>query len=158
MHLAEQYRVGQLGHCACNSLDALTGQHSAYGNEIGSGPLCPLNRLIFSSAVSNGFMQYSHAKYLQAAFHENWLDTKGSSFKIVSPFLKLTVENNARPYDNSSNAHVIIMYCNSHLFRQFQNKIHNKPCRKLFETHIQPLFGINLGRNSFVLFKTRGRR
>lgn len=43
------------------------------------------------------FIQYSHAKYLQAAFHENWLETNGTSCRIVSPTLKLVVANNALP-------------------------------------------------------------
>lgn len=38
-------------------MNALTGQHSLYGRVIGWGSLCPLKRLIFSSAVSNGLFQ-----------------------------------------------------------------------------------------------------
>lgn len=135
MQSAEQYRVGQLEHFTCKCLLALTGQLSAYGNVIDSAPFSVPNRLMFSSAVSKGLsikitimfirsdtaikfkrspkstylIQYSHAKYLQAAFHENWLDTKGSSCRIVSPFLKFTVENSARPYNNNSIAHDIIV-------------------------------------------------
>lgn len=49
--------MGQFGHCVCRCLNALTGQLSPYGNVIGWGSLCPLKRLIFSSAVSNGLSQ-----------------------------------------------------------------------------------------------------
>lgn len=133
----EQNRVGQYGHCVCKCLNDLIGQHSLYGSVIGSGPLCPLNRLMFSSALSNGllwnvmdlflisirhscnlkftyFIQYSQAKYLHDLFHENWLDTNGTSVNIVSPFFKLVVANNARPCKTTVNLYckIAFFFCN----------------------------------------------
>lgn len=64
------------------------------------------------------FMQYSHAKYLQAAFHENWLETRGSSCSIVSPFLKLTLAKSARPFENEK-AHVLYVL-NDNLYWNFK--------------------------------------
>lgn len=55
--------MGQFGHLVCNCLKAFTGQHSPYGSDIGSGPLCPLKRLIFSSAVSRGLMNKNVFKF-----------------------------------------------------------------------------------------------
>lgn len=46
----------QFGHCVWKCLNDLTGQLSLYGSVMGSGPLCPLKRLIFSSALSNGLL------------------------------------------------------------------------------------------------------
>lgn len=54
-----------------------------------------------TSSCSNSqtyFIQYSHAKYLHETFQENWLDTSGTSCRIVSPSLKSRVANKARPY------------------------------------------------------------
>lgn len=106
-------------------------------------------------------MQYSHARYLQAAFHENWLDTKGSSCKIVSPFLKFTVENNARPYKNNSNAHAIIVI---HTFLPIfdYNSQQTLPGTlrisypTIFLAQMSAIESIIWAANSFVLYKTRG--
>lgn len=52
-HSAEQYFVGQFGHVVCKCFVFWMRQHSGYGSFIRADWL-PLNRLIFSSAVSKG--------------------------------------------------------------------------------------------------------
>lgn len=57
-------------HCSLN------GRHS-WGSLV--------NRFAFSSAVSRGFMQWSHALYLYSLFHANWQLIRGSSENISAP-------------------------------------------------------------------------
>jgi len=87
-----QYFIPHWGHSVIKLL--FISQHSLCGTtKFG----LPVNLRTFSSAVSSGLRQWSHAKYPNSEFHRNWQQTTGLSSSITSPSLNARLENSPFP-------------------------------------------------------------